>query len=133
METKKDLAAKIIAMEKDALKMWNEGNPSGYLSLLSSDITYFDPFQEKRIDGFDKMNAFYESLRGKGSVDRSEIIDPVVQITEDMAVLSYNLHSYSGEKAFKWNCTEVYRRQPDGEWKIIHNHWSFTRPMDMQL
>jgi len=119
----------IIALEKAALEEWNKGNPSEYLAIYAEDITYFDPFQEKRIDGLDKMTAFYESLRGKGSVERYEMIDPKVQATTDMAVLSYNLNSYAGDTVYKWNCTEVYRLQEDGKWKIVHNHWSFIKPL----
>jgi len=128
-----NLAANIIAMERAALEEWNRGNPSGYLDIYADDITYFDPFQEKRFDGFEKMQAFYESLRGQGSVEKYEMIDPVVQIASEMAVLSYNLVSCSGSDIYRWNCTEVYRQQPDSQWKIIHNHWSFVRPMDMKV
>jgi hypothetical protein len=27
----------------------------------------------------------------------------------------------------RWNSTEVYRRI-DGKWRIVHSHWSFTKP-----
>ncbi len=129
---KEGITETIIAMEKAALEAWNKGNPSGYLQIYAPDITYFDPFQEKRIDGFDKMNAFYEDLRGQISVDAYEMIDPVVQVGDDMAVLTYNLIAHSGDTVYKWNCTEVYQRATDQQWEIIHNHWSFIRPMDME-
>jgi len=48
-----------------------------------------------------------------------------VQGNDSMAVLTYNLNSYSDGK---WNCTEVYCLENDGKWRIIHNHWSFTKP-----
>jgi len=127
-----NLAEAIIAMEKAALEEWNQGNPTGYLNIYAEDITYFDPFQKKRFDGFEKMKTFYESLRGASQVERYEMIDPVVQIAGEMAVLSYNLVSYTENDVYRWNCTEVYRQQPDKQWKIIHNHWSFVRPMDMK-
>ena len=127
-----NLATTIIAMEKAALEEWNKGNPSGYLNIYAEDITYFDPFQEKRFDGFEKMKLFYESLRGSVQVENYEMIDPVVQIVGETAVLSYNLVSQSGNDVYRWNCTEVYQQQPDKQWKIIHNHWSFVRPMDMK-
>jgi ketosteroid isomerase-like protein len=126
-----NLAATIIGMETAALEKWNRGNPTGYLDIYAGDITYFDPFQEKRFDGLEKMTEFYESLRGQGHVERYEMIDPVVQIAGEAAVLTYNLVSYSGDAVYRWNCTEVYRQQ-GGQWKIIHNHWSFIRPMDMK-
>ncbi len=129
---KENIATTIIALEKAALEEWNKGNPSAYLDIYAEGITYFDPFQEKRIDGLDKMRPFYEGLRGQMSVDKYEMIDPTVQVAGETAVLTYNLVSYSGGAVFKWNCTEVYCRESDGQWKIIHNHWSFVRPMDMK-
>lgn len=126
---KKCIAAVIIAMEKAALEEWNKGNVSGYLAIYSSDITYFDPFQEKRIDGLEKMTMFYESLKGEVVIESYEMIDPVVNVAEGMAVLSYNLISYGGENTYKWNCTEVYKCGDDNQWKIVHNHWSLIKPL----
>lgn len=123
-----NIATKIIALETAALEKWNNGNPSGYLELYSPDFTYFDPFLEKRLDGFDKIEALYEEMRGKVRVDKYEIIEPVVQATDEMAVLTYNLISYTEETVYKWNCTEVYKLVTN-EWKIIHNHWSLIKPV----
>jgi ketosteroid isomerase-like protein len=128
----KNLTDAIIAMEKAALEEWNKGNPSGFLAIYAGDINYFDPFQEKRLDGFETMQTFYEGLRGAVQVDQYEMIDPSVQLAGETAVLTYNLVSYSGNNVYRWNCTEVYRQQPDKQWKIIHNHWSFVRPVDMK-
>ena len=116
----------IIALETAALGAWHNGNPSPYLELYSKDFTYFDPVQERRLDGWDTIKALYESMRGKVKMDKFEIINPQVQSTGTMAVLTYNLHSYSGETCWKENCTEVYRLEEDNGWKIIHSHWSMT-------
>lgn len=124
----KNIATKIIALETAALEKWNNGNPSGYLELYTPDFTYFDPFLEKRSDGFDKIETLYEEMRGKVLVDKYEMIEPMVQATDEMAVLTYNLLSYTGETVYKWNCTEVYKLVAN-EWKIIHNHWSFIKPV----
>jgi hypothetical protein len=44
------------------------------------------------------------------------------------AVLTFNFVSYGGSEGaeMRWNCTEVYRKEPDA-WLIILTHWSFTR------
>lgn len=118
----------IIALETAALEAWHNGNPTPYLDLYSGDFTYFDSVHELRLDGWDKIKELYESMRGKVKMDKFEMINPVVQQTDKMAVLTYNLHSYSGEKLWKENCTEVYRLEENNEWKIIHSHWSFTKP-----
>lgn len=125
---KRTVTETIIALETAALDAWHKGNPSLYLELYSKDFTYFDPAHEKRLDGWDKIKAFYESMRGKVNMDKFEIINPVVQSTGTMAVLTYNLRSYSGETLWKENCTEVYRMEENNEWKIIHSHWSLTQP-----
>lgn len=124
-------ADKIIAMEKTALDAWNNGDPDGYLRIYAADYTYFDPFLEKRIDSFAAIKEVYEAIRGQVSVSRYDMVNPVVQTGKDIAILTFNLHSYSGDTVYKWNCTEVFKQQPDKEWKIIHTHWSFVRPMDM--
>lgn len=117
----------IIALGRDAMEAWLNGNPTPYLNLYSKDFTYFDPAQELRLDGWDKIQELYESMRGKVQVNRFEIVNPTVQSSETMAVLTYNLHMYSGETIWKENCTEVYRLEANNEWKIIHSHFSPTK------
>lgn len=118
---------KIIALETAALEAWLDGNPTPYLELYSKDFTYFDPVQERRLDGWDRIKELYETMRGTVKMERFEIINPVVQLTDKMAVLTYNLHTSSGDTLWKENCTEVYRLEENNEWKIIHSHWSLTK------
>ena len=64
---------------------------------------------------------------------RYEMIAPRVQRHGDVAILTFNLVNYGrlpdrAESALtRWNSTEVYGRA-GGKWKIIHSHWSFTKP-----
>jgi len=125
---KTTVAETIIALETAALEAWHNGNPTPYLQLYSNVFTYFDPVREKRLDGLDKIKELYESMRGKVKMDKFEIINPVVQQSGTMAVLTYNLESYSGKTLWKENCTEVYSLEENNNWKIIHSHWSFTKP-----
>lgn len=118
----------IIALETKALEAWLEGNPSPYLELYSKDFTYFDPAHERRLDGWDRIKELYERMRGTVKMDKFEIINPVVQSAGTMAVLTYNLQTNSGDTLWKENCTEVYRLEENNEWKIIHSHWSMTKP-----
>lgn len=121
------LSQKIITTEKAALEKWNKGNPSGFLEICADDVVYFDPFTEKRLDGIENLRKLYESIRGQVRVDKYKMINPVVQSVDNMAVLTYNLISYTETGFEKWNCTEVYRLDKK-EWKIIQTHWSFTKP-----
>jgi ketosteroid isomerase-like protein len=124
---------KIIEMEKAALDRWGKGDPQGYLEIMDEDLTYFDPFQEKRLDGLDTMKEFIKPFTGKIKVDRFDMLNPKVQRDGNMALLTFNLLSYvkqpdGTEKVVaRWNSSEVYRKI-NGEWKIIHSHWSFIKP-----
>jgi len=122
------VAAHIIAMEKAALDKWGNGNPDGFLDISAPDVVYFDPFVEKRLDGIDQLRALYNSIRGQVHMDRYELLNPKVQAGATMAVLTFNFKGYQKEVVHKWNCTEVYRLEKDGSWKIIQTHWSLMQP-----
>ncbi|MFA6310878.1 MAG: DUF4440 domain-containing protein [Sterolibacterium sp.] len=123
-----DIAAHIIGLEESALRRWCDGDPSGFLEICADDVVYFDPFLERRIDGLRALTEYYESLRGKISADRFELIDPHVQVVAEAAVLTFNFVSYCGDdNASRWNCTEVFRRAA-GVWQLIQTHWSLTHP-----
>ena len=128
METRADVAQTIIELERAALNRWGKGDPSGFLEISADDVVYFDPFQRRRVNGIAELRTLYEAYRGKVSIERYELIDPLVQAVEDMAVLTFNyVAEGTNEVTSRWNCTEVYRRQA-GAWRIIQTHWSFTQP-----
>jgi ketosteroid isomerase-like protein len=124
----RSIAETIIALETAALEAWLNGDPTPYLDLYSNDFTYFDPVHERRLDGWQTVKDLYENMRGQVKMDTFEIINPVVQSTDTMAVLTYNLQSYAGETLWKENCTEVYKLEEENGWRIIHSHWSLTGP-----
>lgn len=131
------VAEQIIALERSALDRWIRADPDGYLSLYASDATYFDPFREKRVDGLAELTALSAAMRGVTlpfTEPRYDMINPVVRVEGNIAVLTFNLVNYgkptgSAEETVlaRWNATEVYR-EADGAWQIIHTHWSFTQP-----
>ena len=123
-----NLTQKIIAMERKALDRWGKGDPWGYTDISAEEVTYFDTSTEKRKDGLEALKRYYKSLEGKIKIDHYEMIDPKVQIHGNTAVLTFNLIDYepNDDGSFSetyWSSTEVYSRI-DGEWKIIHTHWS---------
>lgn len=122
----------IIALERAALDRWGRGEPEGYLELYASDVTYFDPMRDRRIDGSDAMRQALEPLKGLVKTDRYEMIAPHVYTSGDVAILTYNLVTHSrtpdGRAAVtRWNSTAVYRLM-DRRWRIVHSHWSYTKP-----
>jgi ketosteroid isomerase-like protein len=121
-----DVTDTIIAMERAALDHWGKGDPSGFLEICAPDVVYFDPGREMRIDGREALGKYYESIRGMVSIERYELLNPLVQQAGAAAVLTFNYVSYGGaEDAYRWNCTEVYRFSGE-RWEIIQTHWSYT-------
>ncbi len=123
MSTHQDIAATIIAMERAALDRWGKGDPAGFIEISAPDVVYFDPFIARRIDGRDALAAYYTPYQIY--FDRYELLNPHVQVCDEMAVLTFNYVSWTGERESRWNCTEVYRHDAEG-WRIIQTHWSFT-------
>ena len=82
-----DAGAEVVALERAALDRWGAGDPTGYVELFAGDITYFDPVQERRLDGRAAMVALMESIAGRIRVDRYDMQRPLVQHYGDVALL----------------------------------------------
>lgn len=126
MSDRAALAAEIVALETAALARWCAGDPSGFLEISAPEVSYFEPFLARRLDGLAALTAHYEALRGKILAERFELVDPVVTpLGEAGAVLTFDFVSYSGAAARRmdWHCSEVYARKPEG-WRLVQTHWS---------
>ena len=55
-------APDVVAMERAALDRWGKGDPQGYLDIMAADVTYFDPMQDKRVDGLDALKKMLAPL-----------------------------------------------------------------------
>ena len=129
------LLEELVALERSALDRWIRLDPQGYLDIQAAEVTYFDPFTEKRVDGREALQtrlAPVKSLKLPFAEPRYEMIEPKVQRQSDVALLTFNLVNYGKlpdrpeSVLSRWNSTEVYSRI-DGKWKIIHSHWSYVQ------
>lgn len=121
-----------MSLEKQALDIWYNGNPDGYLDIYMEDeFAYFDPVFENKVNGYDRIFERYQEIRGIVHAKRYELFNEDVQANDSMAILSYNLIAYDENDSIivKWNCTEVFRLNPEGQWRIIHSHWAFIKPL----
>ncbi len=122
-----EVAQEIIGLERQAMDGWQNGNPDPLLALSDAEITYFHVMTDKRLDGLPAVKALYEKFRGTPLFDGYEIVDPKVQASGGVVVLTYIFVRRNGAATSRWNATQVYRRKREG-WRIIHSHWSMTRP-----
>ena len=125
------LAQHIIGLEKSALDKWFKGDTSGYEQLWSKhSFTYFDAVVEKRVDDHATIAEFLKTIDGKLHADSYDFRNPRVQIGKDMAVLTYQLFADTNLIDMEYNCIEVYQKEEDGVWRVIHSTWLFIRPME---
>ena len=137
----KEIAATLLAIEREINERWNKGDVDGALDVYSDDVTYFDPMTETRLEGRKTVEAYFRQFfEGKLNILRNDFLHPQVIASEagDMAVVTYNLVNYvsdgqGGEKlGSPWNATMGYRKI-DERWRAVHVNWSFTRhPAAMQ-
>ena len=123
MAEEEDAVRSILALERGALERWVRGDPSGFLAISAPEVTYFDPSLPHRLNGLDALSRYYEGLRGRVEVDRYELLNPDVALYGDLAILTYDYRSLGQEGEQAWQCSEVYRKLPEG-WRIVHTHWS---------
>ena len=131
----KEISETIIALELGINERWNRGDVDGALELYADDVSYFDPLTERRLDGKPAVEAYFRQFfQGKLNILHNELPNPQVIVSAggDMAVATYNLLNFGadgdgGKKAGTvWNSTQVYRLI-EGEWRVAHVNWAFTR------
>lgn len=140
-DAQQQITQTILASERAINERWNRGDVNGAHETYSEDVSYFDPLTETRLDCRKAVEAYFrQCFEGKLSILRNEYPNPQVIVSDsgDLAVATYNLVNFmadgnGGEKpGTPWNSTQVYRLI-DGQWRVVHVHWSFTRhPAAMQ-
>ncbi len=124
-----EVSTVIISMERAALARGDKGDVEGFLEISAPDVVYFDPSLEKPIRGLDELSRYYHRATDYEHAASSEFLNPRVQVAGEVAVLTFNYVTTGARshRITRWNATEVYRRTGKS-WRIIHTHWSYTKP-----
>lgn len=120
-------AAAILARERAGLDRWSTGEPVGYAHSAADDVTYFDDIgAATRIHGAEAWRSYLTSL--EIPPHSYQLIDPEVQVYGDTGILTLHYHGIGpgGEVLPPWKATSVYRHI-EGEWRIVHAHWSLIK------
>ncbi|MCK5442935.1 MAG: nuclear transport factor 2 family protein [Maribacter sp.] len=115
----------ILEKEKDAFNSYAAGSFTGFTKHYDDEVTYLGA--RNRIDGLPAMRAYTARLDSIGAISkhRYEVINPKVQVYQDMAIITLQYHPYSSDNTpeTKWKATSVYALM-DNDWKVVHAHWS---------
>jgi hypothetical protein len=79
------LLEELVALERSALDRWIRLDPQCYLDLQAPEVTYFDPFRERRVERFDAMQvrlAPMKKMKPPFTDPRYEMIDPRLSAME---------------------------------------------------
>jgi hypothetical protein len=118
----------ILILEGEALDQWSSGNPLGFGVHFADDGSYMDDIgAQNRIVGAEATKEYLASLDGKIPPHEYEIVDPLVQVYGDVAILTFQYHSkidtMSGPP---WKATSVYHFN-DSTWQMVHANWSLVK------
>jgi len=121
-----DVARQLLALERQAMDGWMKGSPEPDLARTDATVVYIHPAADKRLEGLPALTELFEKYRGRALFDSYELIDPKVQVSGDVAVLTFILECRMGATVYRYDSSEVYQRRKDG-WRVIHAHWSKAR------
>jgi ketosteroid isomerase-like protein len=133
-EPEKAEASEIVGILTRAMDAYYEGDPFGFAQIYcGNSFTYMDSGTVKKMNSVDEILDLFKKIKGIIISDKYRLEDLSVQFTQDVAVVSFQMFVTAINIDFKWNVTEVFNRNQDGEWRIIHSHYSFIRPMDWKF
>lgn len=127
--TQNEIEDTILNKELQALNQWSAGNPAGYINNYANDATYYDDIASfVRLDSLPEIADYFRSLKGKIPQHSYRIIDPKVQVYNEIAILTLSYHATTndGKALPPWKATSVYRLI-NADWKIVHAHWSLIK------
>jgi hypothetical protein len=126
--THENVEETILALEGEALDQWSQGNPAGYPMHAADDITYLDDIgAQNRLVGKEALDAYAIELGGNIPPHTYEMVDPLVQVYGDIAILTFQYHSMIDTMAgTPWKATSVYHFN-DSIWQMVHANWSLVK------
>ena len=128
-QSKAQIEQEILKLEQMALDKWAEGDPVGFAENFAEDATYFDDIAaQNRVSGSEALKGYFKSLEGKIPAHHYELVNPQVQVYDNMAILTlrYNAKTLDNEPGPPWKATSIYKLK-EGKWKVVHANWSLIK------
>jgi ketosteroid isomerase-like protein len=116
----------IVARENASFEAWKHKDKAFYDDYWASDMTEFLP-DDAHLARKSEMMPRFDEMTEKWKLDYVHILDPVVRLYGDVAILTYNEDvsgTYEGKPSqYKGKVTMIYVKQ-GGHWRGVHYHES---------
>lgn len=123
----KPVSPEIIELEEKQVAAFNRGDIDEILKYFYPDIVGFSSTKHERISGLQAMRETFEYYLHEAERIEYSISEPTVQVFGDTAILTFYwlviLIDDAKKQEVKGRGSHVYARL-DGEWKIVHEHFS---------
>ena len=129
--SQQEVEKEILAHEHTIWDRWSAGDPLGFAESFQDDATLFrwhDVQAQARLDSLEEIQEYLATFEGNIPAHKYEMVDSRVQMYGEIAILTFEYHITmpDGESGPPWKATNVYRLV-NGEWKIVHSHWSLVK------
>jgi ketosteroid isomerase-like protein len=122
-----EIKQKILALEEEQVKAFNDGDEKKFLTFFDPDLTGFSSTQHMRLASLGELTKTFQYYQSQASAIEYVISDPCIKIYSNTAILTFYWAVYfkdeKKKKPIKGRGTHVYLER-NGEWKIIHEHFS---------
>jgi ketosteroid isomerase-like protein len=125
-----DVTQEIVARERASFVAWQKKDRAFMEEYLADDATYFGPLSPYRYTE-PKVNFLprFEKIADAHKILDFSILNPMVQVYGDTAILTYNEEVTSEDDGkvatYTGKATTVYVREK-GKWRAVHGHESLN-------
>jgi ketosteroid isomerase-like protein len=117
----------VLSLEQEQVEAFNKGDIDKILSYYDPDILGFSSTKHDRFVGLEDLRKTFEYYIQKTSKLEYSISDPSVQVFGDIAILSFYWLAVmvfgKTRREVQGRGSHVYLNK-DGQWKIVHEHFS---------
>ncbi|MGQ9559081.1 MAG: YybH family protein [Candidatus Oleimicrobiaceae bacterium] len=122
-----ELKKALVDLEKAQAKAFNKGDVKAILAHFDKELVGFSSTRHARLRGLRALRQTIEYYLKQADKVEFKILQPQVQMLGEAAVVSFywtvTLHRRGKPRLIEGRGTHVYAKR-DGEWKVVHEHFS---------
>jgi ketosteroid isomerase-like protein len=118
---------KLVQLENEQVQAFNSADVGRILGYFDSQLVGFSSTRHARLQGLDSLRETFEYYLHEADKVEYQVSEPEVQMLGDAAVVTFywlvTLHHDGRRREIEGRGSHVYAKR-DGDWKIVHEHFS---------